>query len=376
MRTTPEQDELRAAVRSVLDRHEGAAAWAPLAGQIGVAALAVPEAYGGLGCGLPEIAVVAGELGRALSPVPFLGSAVLPVTALLAAGDWDACARLLPGLAEGTRSCALAWAEGGGWEAGAVTTVAEEGGWGSGAVTTVVDVGGREVGALTATGDEGAYLTGRKEYVLAAPERPDLCLVFAVDSRTGRLGLYELLDENWEFAPASTLDRTRPLARIRLDRAPARLLSADGEAVLARVRDVAATVLAAEQVGGAQRALEDTVRHVGERVQFGRPIGSFQAVKHRLADLYTTVESARSLALAAAHADAEPLAAAAARAVCSETYETVAGEMIQLHGGIGVTWEHPAHDHLKRAHQCARLFGPAAAYRGRIAAALGLVPAP
>ncbi|MEU4272544.1 acyl-CoA dehydrogenase family protein [Streptomyces sp. NPDC026092] len=351
MRTTPEQDELRAAVRSVLAHHEGAAAWAPLTGQIGVAALAVPEAYGGLGCGLPEIAVVAGELGRALSPVPFLGSAVLPVTALLAAGDWDACARLLPGLAEGTGSGALAWAEEGGWEAGALAT--------------------------TADGD--TYLTGRKEYVLAAPERPDLCLVFAVDARTGRLGLYELGGDQWEFTLAPTLDRTRPLARIRLDRAPARLLSADGEAVLARVRDVAATVLAAEQVGGAERALADTVRHVGERVQFGRPIGSFQAVKHRLADLYTAVESARSLAMAAAHADAEPLAAAAARAVCSETYETVAGEMIQLHGGIGVTWEHPAHDHLKRAHQCARLFGPPAEHRGRIAAALGLdplVPAP
>lgn len=348
MRTTREQDELRAAVRSVLARHEGVAAWAPLTGRIGVAALAVPEAYGGLGCGLPEIAVVAGELGRVLSPVPFLGSAVLPVTALLASADWDACARLLPGLAEGTRVGALAWAEEGGWEAEALTTV-----------------------------DDGACrLSGRKEYVLAAPERPDVCLVFACDERTGRLGVYELTDGRWEFTRVPTLDRTRPLARIGLDRAPARLLTADGEAVLARVRDVAATVLAAEQVGGAERALEETVRHVGERVQFGRPIGSFQALKHRLADLYTAVESARSLALAAAHADAEPLTAAAARSVCSQTYETVAGEMIQLHGGIGVTWEHPAHDHLKRAHQSARLFGAPAAHRIRIAAALGLVPAP
>ncbi|MEU9705912.1 acyl-CoA dehydrogenase family protein [Streptomyces sp. NPDC047981] len=348
MRTTPEQDELRAAVRSVLDRHAGAAAWAPLTGQIGVAALAVPEAYGGLGCGLPEIAVVAEELGRALSPVPFLGSAVLPVTALLASGDWDACARLLPGLAEGTRTGALAWAEEGGWEAESLTT----------------------------TAGEGPRLTGRKEYVLAPSERPDLILVFARDADTRRLSLYELQGDEGEFTTAPTLDRTRGLARIRLDRTPARLLCADGEGVLARVRDVAVTVLAAEQVGGAERALRDTVRQVGERVQFGRPIGSFQAVKHRLADLYTAVESARSLALAAAHADAEPLAAAAARTVCSETYRTVAGEMIQLHGGIGVTWEHPAHDHLKRAHQSAHLFGPPAAHRARLAAALGLVPSP
>ncbi|MFF9014113.1 acyl-CoA dehydrogenase family protein [Streptomyces sp. NPDC014870] len=360
MRTTPEQDELRAAVRSVLDRHAGAAAWAPLTGQIGVAALAVPEAYGGLGCGLPEIAVVAEELGRALSPVPFLGSAVLPVTALLASGDWDACARLLPGLAEGARTGALAWAEEGGWEPESLTTAAHQG----------------PPESLTTTADEGPRLTGRKEYVLAPPERPDLCLVFARDARTGRLSLYELLDDEGEFTVAPTLDRTRPLARIRLDRTPARLLCADGEGVLTRVRDVAATVLAAEQVGGAERALGDTVRQVGERVQFGRPIGSFQAVKHRLADLYTAVESARSLALAAAHADAEPLAAAAARTVCSETYLTVAGEMIQLHGGIGVTWEHPAHDHLKRAHQCAHLLGLPAAHRARLAAALGLVPSP
>ncbi|MCT4355166.1 acyl-CoA/acyl-ACP dehydrogenase [Streptomyces sp. Je 1-79] len=348
MRPTREQDELRASVRSVLARHEGGAAWEPLTRQIGVAAPSVPMAYGGLGCGLPDVGVVAEELGRALSSVPYLGSAVLPVTALLASGDWDACARLLPGLAEGTRTGALAWAEDGGWDAGAITTRAEP----------------RRPAA-----DEDV-LSGRKEFVLAGPGRPDVCLVFARDDR-GRLGLYELKHREGTFTPVPTLDRTRPLARLVLDRAPARLLAADGEGVLARVRDVAATVLAAEQVGGAERALEDTGRYVGGRVQFGRPVGSFQAVKHRLADLYTAVESARSLALAAAHADAEPLAAAAA-AVCSETYETVAGEMIQLHGGIGVTWEHPAHEHLKRAHGSARLLGPPAAHRSRIATALGL----
>ncbi|MFD7323475.1 acyl-CoA dehydrogenase family protein [Streptomyces sp. NPDC059875] len=344
MRQTREQEELRAAVRSVLARHEGAAAWAPLTEQIGVTALAVPEAYGGLGCGSAEIAVVAGELGRALSPAPYLGSAVLTVTALLSSGDWEACARLLPGLADGSAVGALAWAEAGGWEPAAIGAVAE-----------------------------ASCLSGRKEYVLAGPARPDVHLAFAREE--GRLGLYELLGPGVTFTPVTTLDRTRPLARVDLDRAPARLLAADGEAVLARVRDVAATVLAAEQVGGAERALEETVRHVTRRVQFGRPVGSFQAVKHRLADLYATVEAARSLALAAAHADAEPLAAAAAKSVCSEAYETVAGEMIQLHGGIGITWEHPAHDHLKRAHGSARLFGPPAAHRSRIAVTLGLAAA-
>lgn len=376
MRPTREQEELRTAVRSVLARHEGAAAWGPLTEQIGVAALAVPAAYGGLGCGQAEIAVVAEELGRALSPVPYLGSAVLTATALLASGDWEACARLLPGLADGSAVGALAWAETGGWEPAAIGTVAigapsiEQAAIGTAAIGTAA-IGTASIGtAAIGTVSEHSCLSGRKEYVLAGPARPDVHLAFAREN--GRLGLYELLGPGVTFTPVTTLDRTWPLARVELDRAPARLLAADGDAVLARVRDVAATVLAAEQVGGAERALEETVRHARQRVQFGRPIGSFQAVKHRLADLYATVEAARSLTLVAAHADAEPQAAAAAKAVCSEAYETVAGEMIQLHGGIGITWEHPAHDHLKRAHGSARLFGPPAVHRSRIADALGL----
>ncbi|MFI0978810.1 acyl-CoA dehydrogenase family protein [Streptomyces sp. NPDC021093] len=349
-----EQEELRTAVRSVLARHEGHAAWAPLTRDIGVAALTVPEEYGGLGCtGRTEVHVVMEELGRALSPVPYLGSAVLATEALLASGNEDACARLLPSLADGTSVAALAWAEAAGegdgsrgsWAAADLATTAEE---------------------SRTSGDW--LLTGTKEYVPAA-ERPDVLLAFA---RTpAGPALFELLPGAGEFTALPAMDRTRPLARITLDRAPARLLSTDGARILARVRDLGCTALAAEQVGAAARALEITVQYAKDRVQFGRPIGSFQAVKHRLADLYVLVEAARSLALAAADSGAAAAPAAAAKAACSEAYEKVAGEMIQLHGGIGITWEHPAHDFFKRAHGTAHFLGSAAGHRRRLARLLG-----
>ncbi|MFE4637404.1 acyl-CoA dehydrogenase family protein [Streptomyces sp. NPDC056773] len=361
---TREQEELRDAVRAVLDRHPGHAAWAPLTAQIGAAALAVPEEYGGLGCGPAEVGLVMAELGRALSPVPYLGSAVLTVAALLASGDREACAKHLPHLAEGTIVGALAWAEAPGGPAGGPSG----GGW--------------EAGDLSARAEPGPagpdwLLTGTKRYVLAGPAEPSLLLAFArmdggVDAP---LGLFELLAPPAAFTVRSTMDPTRPLAELTLDRTPARLLSADGAGVLARVRDLACTALAAEQAGAAARALEATVRYAKERVQFGRPIGSFQAVKHRLADLHTAVEGARSLALAAAASDAAPEQAAAAKSACSEAGAYVAGEMIQLHGGIGITWEHEAHAYFKRAHGSALLFGSPAAHRERLAARLGFLPA-
>ncbi|MBT2450035.1 acyl-CoA dehydrogenase family protein [Streptomyces sp. ISL-43] len=367
MEPTAEQEELRAAVRAVLDRHPGHAAWAPLTAQVGTAALAVPEEYGGLGCGSAEVAVVMAELGRALSPVPYLGSAVLTVRALLAAGDREACARHLPGLADGSVVGALAWAEEGGWEAPALAARAERAG-------RAGRTGPAERAEPSATGAGGWLLSGTKRYVLAGPVEPSLLLAFA-RTPEGRLGLFELTAPCAAFTVRSAMDRTRPLAELTMDRTPARLLSPDGAAVLARVRDLACTALAAEQAGAAARALETTVRYAKERVQFGRPIGSFQAVKHRLADMYTAVEGARSLALAAAAADAAPAPAAAAKSACSEAFAYVAGEMIQLHGGIGITWEHEAHEFFKRAHGSAMLFGSPAAHRERLASHLGFLPA-
>ncbi|MFC9493077.1 acyl-CoA dehydrogenase family protein [Streptomyces sp. NPDC056982] len=343
MNFTREQDELRSAVRAVLTRHEGAAAWGPLTEAVGAAGLGVPEEYGGYGGGTVETYVVMEEVGRALSPVPYLASTVLTTQALLASGNARACAELLPGLADGTAVGALAWAEDGSWEPEAMNARVRAG-----------------------------RLTGVKQHVLTGPGRPDTLLVLARGE--GGLGLFQVDFPEAEFTPVPTMDQTRPQARVTFDGSPAKILAADGERVLSRVRDLACTALAAEQTGAATRALADTIQYAKGRVQFGRPIGSFQAVKHRIADLHVQLEAARSLALAAAHSNAAPHLAAAAKAACSQAYEHVAGEMIQLHGGIGITWEHEAHRHLKRAHSGGHLFGAPSAHRRRLADRLDLTP--
>ncbi|MFF9506591.1 acyl-CoA dehydrogenase family protein [Streptomyces sp. NPDC014724] len=354
MRLTEEQEELRSAVRSLLTRHEGAEAWRPLTEQIGVAGLAVPEDYGGAGGGARDVHVLMEELGRSLSPLPFLGSAVLTAGALLATGDKAACERLLPGLAEGGSVGTLAWAEQGSWDPEAIRAEAVPGPGGTWRVT------------------------GTKEHVLDWP-RLDVLLVAA---RTAAgVSLFDVAVEaaGAHRAPVVTMDSTRSQAQWVLDDAEAQLIGVDGDGgrSLAQVRDLACAALAAEQVGAAGRCLELTVAYARDRVQFGRPIGSFQAVKHRLADAYVLVESARSAALGAAFAadqdpGALPRAAAVAKSVCSEAFSAVAGEMIQLHGGIGITWEHDAHRYFKRAHGAGELFGSAARHRARLAAGLGL----
>ncbi|MFD7718826.1 acyl-CoA dehydrogenase family protein [Streptomyces sp. NPDC059814] len=354
MRLTEEQEELRSAVRSLLTRHQGASAWGPLSEQIGAAGLAVPEEYGGVGGGARDVHVLMEELGRGLSPLPCLGSAVLTVGALLASGDEEACGRLLPGLADGTSVGALAWAERGSWEPDAIRAEAVPGPGG------------------------GTLVTGAKEHVLDWP----VVDVLLVAARTAcGVSLFEVPADaaGVRREPVVTMDGTRGQARWVLEAAEGRLLGADGDGgrSLEHVRDLACTALAAEQVGAAGRALELTVAYARDRVQFGRAIGSFQAVKHRLADAYVLVESARSAALGAAFAADEdpgalPRAAAVAKSVCSEAFSAVAGEMIQLHGGIGITWEHDAHRYFKRAHGAGELFGPPARHRARLAAGLGL----
>ncbi|MEV0748279.1 acyl-CoA dehydrogenase family protein [Streptomyces sp. NPDC050273] len=355
MRLTQEQEELRTAVRSLLTQHQGQSAWAPLTTQIGAAGLTVPEEYGGAGGGARDVHVLMEELGRTLSPLPCLGSAVLTVGALLASGDKEACGRLLPGLAEGASVGALAWAEQGSWDHGAIRAE-----------------------AARPSGGGAWLITGTKEYVLDWPGM-DVLLVAA---RTAHgVSLFEVAPgaAGVRREPVVTMDGTRAQARWVLDEAEGRLLGVDGDGgrYLDHVRDLACTALAAEQVGAAERCLELTVEYARNRVQFGRPIGSFQAVKHRLAHAYVLVESARSTALGAAFAaDADPgalpRAAAVAKSVCSEAFSAVAGEMIQLHGGIGITWEHDAHRYFKRAHGSGELFGPPARHRARLAAGLGL----
>ncbi|MGW7467855.1 acyl-CoA dehydrogenase family protein [Streptomyces xantholiticus] len=356
MRPTVEQQELRAAVRSVLARHPGAAAWRPLSEQIGIAGLAVPEQYGGAGCGAVEVHVVMEELGRQLSPVPLLGSAVLTVQALLASGDGTACARLLPQLTAGRAIGTLAWAEQGSWDPAAIRTTAT-------------------------AGPGGTWrLEGAKEHVLDGSQADVLLVAARTDAGVSLLEV-DVNGPGVNREAAVTMDRSRTQSRVVLRHAEGRLVGGDGtgEQVLRRVLDLACTALAAEQVGAAERCLELTVAHARDRRQFGRPIGSFQAVKHRLADAYVLVESARSAALGAAFAAADESPeltryAAVAKSACSEAFSAVAGEMIQLHGGIGITWEHDAHRYFKRAHGSSRLFGPPAWHRARLCACLGLTP--
>jgi alkylation response protein AidB-like acyl-CoA dehydrogenase len=321
---TEEQEALRAAVRALLSRES--APWAPLCEQIGVAGLGVPERFGGLGTGLREAQIVAEELGRVLSPVPFLGSAIVTTQAILASGEDEACARLLPLLVKGTIG-ALAWC-------------GQEGGW------PTEDV------PLRATSDD--RVTGHGHYVLDG-DRAEILLVIA--KSPGRLGLYEVDVTSTGVRRTSKvgLDQTRRLATVEFDGAQARQLGeSDFSVALRRVRNGACAVLAAEQAGAAARALEITVEHTKQRHQFGRPIGGFQALKHRMANLHILVETARSAAYAAPDSER---AATVAKVHCSEALEQVAAEMIQLHGGVGITWDHPAHRYLKRAHGSSQLFG-------------------
>lgn len=337
-----ELDDLAAAVRSVIDRRWSPAAlraaidspegfdrslWSVLCEQVGVAALAVPEAHDGVGAGIRALQTVAEELGRHLVPSPFLGSVVL-ATALLA--DTDE-AELLIGLASGERIAAVAFA-------------------------------GDDFDARPITATDGR-LSGTARFVLDGDLADDL-LAVAGDE------LYLVDGATAARKHTPSMDPTRRFAEVVLDGAPARRLRGGARAALDRALDIACAVLAAEQAGAAAQALAATVEYAGSRVQFGRPIGSFQALKHRMADMFVLVESARSAALAAGEAldrrdEDAALAVATAKAYCSESFSAVAAEMIQLHGGIGITWEHDAHLYFKRAHSSSQLFGDPAHHLAR-----------
>jgi alkylation response protein AidB-like acyl-CoA dehydrogenase len=374
---TEEQRALRDAVRALLARHlagAGAASgpgpgpeppgydrtlWKRLCGEIGVAGLAVPERYGGAGAGPLETHIVLEELGRTLTPTPMLGS-VLAAQTLLASGDTAACQRLLPDIADGTAIVALAWTgPAGHWDPGEVACHA----------AAIADP---PSGAAAGAGAGGWVLNGEAHYVLDG-DVADMLLV-AARTRDG-IGLFDVdpRQNGVTREAVTTMDSTRRLADVRLADAAGRRTG--GCAALAHARDIACIALSAEQVGAAQQALQLTVAYTKVRIQFGRAIGSFQALQHRMADLHVLVESARSLSYAAASAAADGapdlgLRAAAAKVYCSEALARVAGEMIQLHGAIGITWEHDAHRYLKRAHGAAQLFGQPAEHAARIAAAL------
>jgi alkylation response protein AidB-like acyl-CoA dehydrogenase len=350
MGLTVEQRDLRDAVRGVIAK-TGAdgSAWPRLGSEIGVAGLAIPERYGGAGAGLAETCVVMGELGRNLTPAPMLGSAVLAAQAVLASGDEAACERLLPAIADGSAIAALAW-----------TTPA--GHWDT-----------AELGYDARAAGRHWRLAGQAHYVLDGAAADVLLVAAATDDGTG---LFEVdpRSDGVTRTPVTTMDATRDLAVVRLADVAGRRIGGDAAAPLAFARDLACIALGAEQAGAAQRALELTVSHLLTRVQFGQPIGAFQALQHRAADLHVLVESARSLSRAvAADVGNDPdlgLRAAAVKVYCSETLTRTASEMVQLHGAIGVTWEHQAHRYLKRAHSGRYLFGGPARHLSAIAASL------
>lgn len=351
-------EELRATVRgllaarspwsAVLARIEGpephdAKLWATIAGEMGLAGLAVPESAGGAGATWRQVAVVLEELGAAVAPVPYLGSAVLATAALLAAGD----TAIVAGLASGEKSAALAVPFSTTPGAPFSPTVSVSGDGLEGTVTTVADAVGVDVLLVPTT--DGLYAVG------------------ATDDGVTR-------------TPLSSLDMTRQVCDITFARASAISLCAADTAVgaLDTALTTGAAMLASEQVGLAQWCLDTTVDYLKNRYQFGRQVGSFQALKHRLADLWTRVAQARAVARHAAASigtDEAAIAAALAQAYCSETAVLAAEECVQLHGGIGFTWEHPAHLYLKRAKSSAIALGTADRHRSALANLVNLPPA-
>ncbi|MGV0871549.1 acyl-CoA dehydrogenase family protein [Mycolicibacterium sp. XJ879] len=358
---TDEQNQLRDAVRKFSAEHFSEEkvrelmeadppfdpkVWARLGGELGVLALSVPEADGGVGGTLVDQAVAIEELGARLACGPLFGTVYLAIPALVAAGSGDVRDGLLGDLMEGNRTAAVAVTDRAGvFDADAVTVTAD-GNTLSGTVTQVVDAAIADVLLVAARGSDGVAL-------------------YAVDTTANGV----------QRTPLDTLDLTRSAANVTLTEAPARLVAGADETarVLDHALQVGAALLAVEQVGAAQHLLDLSVEYAKSRLQFGRPIGSFQAVKHRLANLLVDVEHARSTAYHAVWAltdgsDDPALATSIAQAVCSSALTHVATDTIQVHGGIGFTWEHQAHLYYKRATTDAVLLGSAEQHRDRIAA--------
>ncbi|WP_435770099.1 acyl-CoA dehydrogenase family protein [Nocardioides sp. SYSU DS0651] len=362
---SPEEEDLRDTVASFLARRSDADSvrrtydgdrsavdplWQGLAAELGLAGLLVPESAGGAGAGAREAAVVLGEIGRAVAPAPYLTSAVVATTVLLAEGATDAARALLRGLAAGEGCAALAVPFTAG--PGAAPAPLEHGrGTVSGAVRSVA-------GAVEAD-------------VLLVPVRTGdgiaVCSVPAAEA---------------QVEPVVSLDMSRQLADLRFEAAAAELVvpAPTGEAAVDRALLAGAGLLASEQAGIVSWCLETTVAYLKERRQFGRVVGGFQALKHRLADLYVVAESAGAVArhAAAALAADDPDATVAvhlAAAYCSDAAVSAAEEAVQLHGGIGMTWEHPAHLYLKRAKAGQLALGSPGAHRDRLAVLVDL-PAP
>ncbi len=362
---TEEQEQLREFVRSFMTEKSSEeavreqmeteagydqAVWKQMAEQMGLQSLVIPEEYGGQGFTFVELGVVLEEMGRALLCAPFF-SGVLASLAVLHSGDDAAKAAHLPGIASGETIATLAYTE-------------ENGKW--------------DESAITATADADGKITGTKSFVLDG-HTADLLIVAAKSAAGTSLYAVKGDDAGVSATALATMDQTRKQAKVELNGAQGTLIGEDGKGwdTLSTVLDLAAVALAAEQVGGAQFVLEMAVQYAKDRVQFGRPIGSFQAIKHKCADMLLEVESAKSAAYyglwcASEMNDELASTASLAKAYCSDAYFHAAAENIQIHGGIGFTWEHPAHLYFKRAKSSELMFGDPAYHRELLAQRIGL----
>jgi alkylation response protein AidB-like acyl-CoA dehydrogenase len=364
-----EQEELRRIVRQFLESKSSEAevrrlmettegyddkVWAQMASELGLQSLVIPEEFGGQGFGYVELTVVLEEMGRALLCAPYFSSVVLAGNTLLHGATDAAKQEYLPGIASGDTIATLAFTEPSGrWDESGIT--------------------------MPATADgSGWTLTGTKMFVLDG-HTANLILVAACTDKGISLFAVDADAAGLTRTALATMDQTRKQAKLEFSETPAKLIGAEGEgwAALERVLDLAAVALAAEQVGGAQKVLEMAVEYAKVRVQFGRPIGSFQAIKHKCADMLLEVESAKSAAYYAGWCASElndelPSVACLAKAYCSEAYFHATAENIQIHGGIGFTWEHPAHLYFKRAKSSELLFGDPTYHRELLAQRIGI----
>jgi alkylation response protein AidB-like acyl-CoA dehydrogenase len=364
-----EQEELRRTVRSFLEDKSSSpevrrlmettegydpAVWSQMANQLGLQGLAIPEEFGGSGFTYVELVVVLEEMGRALLCAPYFSTVALAANTILHSGDDAAKKELLPGIASGETIATLAFTEDNGrWDAEGITMAASKAG-------------------------DGYTLDGHKMFVIDG-HNANLVLVAAKTGQGISLFSVEGDASGLTRTPLTTMDQTRKQARLEFAGVPAKLIGTEGKGwdTLSRVLDLAAVALAAEQVGGAQKCLDMSVEYAKVRVQFGRPIGSFQAIKHKCADMLLEVESAKSAAYYAGWAAAElndelPVVASLAKAYCSDAYFHAAAENIQIHGGIGFTWEHDAHLYFKRAKSSELLLGDPTYHRELLAQRIGI----
>jgi alkylation response protein AidB-like acyl-CoA dehydrogenase len=371
---TDEQEELRRTIRRFLDEKspvaevrrlmesdEGhdEAVWKQMAQELGLQGLAIPDAYGGQGFTLVELGIVFEEMGRALLCAPFLSSVGLAANAILNAGTRAAKKELLPGIASGETIATLALAEPNGrWDATGIEAVATKDG-------------------------DGYTISGTKRFVIDGGTANLIIVAARLPKTKGErgIGLFAVRGDADGLARESLtpLDPTRKQAELTLTNVKAAPIGKPGRdwASISKTLDQVSVLLAAEMVGGAQRCLDMAVQYAKDRVQFGRPIGQFQAIKHKCAEMLLQIESGRTATYyamwVAAKDDPElQTVAPLAKAYCSEAYFFAASENIQVHGGIGFTWEHDAHLYFKRAKSSELLFGDPTYHRELLATRLGI----